>query len=44
MGAAHRIALDALGLDALAPATLDRVIDAEHNRACRHEPVYQQPK
>jgi hypothetical protein len=34
---ADRIAVDALGADALAATALDRVVDAEHDRADRHE-------
>jgi hypothetical protein len=34
---ADRIAVDALGADAPAATALDRVVDAEHDRADRHE-------
>jgi len=34
---ADRIAVDALGADALAATALDRVVGAEHDRADRHE-------
>lgn len=36
-GGADWIAVDALGADALAAMALDRVVDAEHDRANRHE-------
>jgi hypothetical protein len=39
---ADRIAVDALGRDALAAPALDRVVDAKNYRPARHEGVEQQ--
>jgi hypothetical protein len=38
----HGVAVDALGRDALATTTLDRVVQAEHHRPDRGEGVQQQ--
>src|SRR3954447_940950 len=40
--AAHRIPIDAFGLDAFTAATLDGVIDAENNRTSGRKPSEQQ--
>src|SRR3982750_956885 len=42
VGTAYRIAVDAFGLDPFPTATLDRIVDAQHNRTGGHEPFYQQ--
>jgi hypothetical protein len=41
---AHRVAVDALGSDAPAPAPLDGVIDGHHERSLRHEGINDQPQ
>jgi hypothetical protein len=44
MRAAHRIAVNAFGWDALAPAALDRIINTQHKGTSRHESLDQQPQ
>src|SRR3712207_7783029 len=39
-----RVAIDAFGGDALATATLDRVVEAEHHGTVRRESLDQQPQ
>ena len=43
-GGADRITIDAAGPDALAPAPLDRVVEAQHHRAARRERRDQVPE
>src|SRR5829696_10272395 len=45
MAGTHRIAVDALGGDLLAPASLQRLVDAHNQRiSFGHEHLYQQPQ
>jgi hypothetical protein len=42
VGTAHRITIDPFGLDMFAPAALDRVVHAQHDRTRGHKAPDQQ--